>query len=167
MSKQETSELTSFNGASATKLLDFLAFMESESVVREMLALPNMPLFIVKKLQGSKVSHHVDARGPFGLTNIFMQDYLTTSQTSIDAARLIKGQLVGILPNLVVVPVYDIAAILNWYEKFGPEVSSWEELYDKYYGPYDGKPLSKAQVRRVQEYFQSYPAESSFWLATI
>lgn len=156
--------MTKLDGISYPKLFDFIIFMESESIVNEMLEYPMMPLYVVQKLLGKDIPHSITTRGPFGITQIFLADYLTTDADDFASAKVIKSGLVRVLPRLKSIPLFDVVAIMNWFERKGSKASSFEQLYDNYYGPYDGKPLSDVQARRVEYYCKRFPSDDQFWL---
>lgn len=158
--------MTKLDGISFPKLFDFIAFMESESIINEMLSNPMLPLYVVQKLLGRDMSYKMTTRGPLGITQIFLEDYMTRDNDDYASAKVVKAGLVERIPQLKSIPLFDIVAIMNWFDKFGDVSDTWEHLYDNYYGPYDGKPLLESQLRRVGEYLSKFPDDDDYWLTT-
>jgi hypothetical protein len=138
--------------------------MESESIIKEMLEYPMLPLYVCQKLLGADVPHSITTRGPLGITNIFLEDYLTVSSEDFASARVMHRGLVEQIPALRSIPLFDVVAVMNWYERKGSQASTLHELYDLYYGPYDGKKLTDTQAKRVDTYWSKYPGDDDYWL---
>jgi hypothetical protein len=150
------------------RLIDFLFFMESESIAANALKFPESTLFLQHLMRGNKVDLKWSAIGPFCITNIFFKDHLKpVAASDVSVVSIYRRELAALHPDFANVPLYQLLTIYHWFNKIGHDAPSFEELYDRYYGPYDGKALTAVQKRRVDSYVDKYVNKDTYFSRSI
>lgn len=146
------------------RLADFLLFMESGKMINYTLSTPFFPTFDYYLIKGYKVSINDTGKGPFQMTNAFMKDYYESGAKYGGQVVALSEALCNLNMKFANVPLYMLQCLYGFIERFADSTDDLYVFYDKYYMPYDGKPLSDQIKPRVKEYIEYYDNVKSYYL---
>lgn len=146
------------------RLADFILYMESGHMLDYTLSTPFFPTFDYYLVKGYKVSPNDTGKGPFQMTNAFMQDYYKKGEKHANEVLMLHEELCKLNPKFANVPLYMLQCFYGFVERFADSTDDLYEFYDKYYLPFDGKPLNDEIKPRVADYIEYYVNDKRYFL---
>jgi len=145
------------------RIADMILYMESGTMLDTLLDQPFLPTFDMYMLKGIDVGTNDSGKGPFQMTNAFLKDYYPKGKAQPDRAIELIHLLAKENEKASNIPVYQIMTLIGFIDRF-PE-DKLEVIYDKYFMPFDHKPLFAKQLARVNNYIRDYYNEDIYFIS--